>query len=352
VPFIANLYKFAVSIAILLAVIFIVWGGIRYMTTDVAGGKSAGKSAIQNALFGLIVVLGSFILLNTINPDLINLRMFGDVDVTYDETATRSYRTTGERWCVPTSAVFTNELRCFGSKEGCEASDEASGLFARTCRQDYPGVGPVMWCFYGNTSEGRICYTSAEGCTTAASNAESELKPNCVPVSESNHSVTEDFAKILLNEKETRERLCSINGVDINHDGCNTDSWCTWEGQQNCTNVGGLPEYMYDFLAKTAGQCRGGLDPNCTITITGGTEAGHETHDLNLPIIDIRDQGSEGANLFTSWLQSQIVEQIGAWGRVETTNSNGDPMEYFVLREGDHWHVCLLNNLDQCRNGV
>lgn len=69
-----NAFKIGITIAILLAVIMIVIGGIQWMGESVFG-KEAGKKKIQDAIWGLVLALAIFLILNTINPDLVNLRL-------------------------------------------------------------------------------------------------------------------------------------------------------------------------------------------------------------------------------------------------------------------------------------
>jgi 3D (Asp-Asp-Asp) domain-containing protein len=66
-----TLYKIGVSVATGLALIFITIGGVQYASTDSFTGSSEGKKKIWSALSGLAVVLGSYIMLNAINPDLL-----------------------------------------------------------------------------------------------------------------------------------------------------------------------------------------------------------------------------------------------------------------------------------------
>ncbi len=61
-----------IGICAVLAVVMIVVGGIEYMASELPGNKESGKERITNAIFGLILALGSWALLNTINPDLLN----------------------------------------------------------------------------------------------------------------------------------------------------------------------------------------------------------------------------------------------------------------------------------------
>ena len=72
--YIVRLYWFAVGAAGIVAVAVIVGGGIYYMTSSGNPGKqNEAKSYITSALWGVILLLGSFFILNTINPEIIKL---------------------------------------------------------------------------------------------------------------------------------------------------------------------------------------------------------------------------------------------------------------------------------------
>lgn len=70
------IYNFLISIVGVVAGVFILIGGFQYLT---AGGDAArvtgAKKRIGNALIGFILALSSYLLLNTINPDLVNLKL-------------------------------------------------------------------------------------------------------------------------------------------------------------------------------------------------------------------------------------------------------------------------------------
>ncbi len=73
--FLVTLYQWGISIAVILSVLYIIFGGIRYMTTDSISGKSEGKETIKSALIGLILALSAWLILYTINPQLISLEI-------------------------------------------------------------------------------------------------------------------------------------------------------------------------------------------------------------------------------------------------------------------------------------
>jgi len=62
-----------IGIATLLTVVMLVVGGVQYMTTDALAGKTNARETITKALLGLLLALGSFLILKTINPNLLNV---------------------------------------------------------------------------------------------------------------------------------------------------------------------------------------------------------------------------------------------------------------------------------------
>lgn len=65
------LYALSISIAALLAVIKVVVAGVKYMLSDVVTTKASAISDIQNALIGLIIVVGAWVILYVINPQIV-----------------------------------------------------------------------------------------------------------------------------------------------------------------------------------------------------------------------------------------------------------------------------------------
>lgn len=69
-----NLYKFAVGIAGLLALGMIVAGGVYYTISAGSGDKQKeAKSMITSALLGVALLMGTYLILNTINPQITKL---------------------------------------------------------------------------------------------------------------------------------------------------------------------------------------------------------------------------------------------------------------------------------------
>ncbi len=69
---IARLYVFGLSLVGISALIMFVFGGVEYMTAgDNQGRVNQARSFMGNAIFGLVLALISFLILFTINPDLV-----------------------------------------------------------------------------------------------------------------------------------------------------------------------------------------------------------------------------------------------------------------------------------------
>jgi hypothetical protein len=73
--FLQNLYKYLIGVAAIIAIIQIIRGGIEYATVDNVGKKTDGKRHIQQALFGLVLVLSPALVFTIINPAIINLSL-------------------------------------------------------------------------------------------------------------------------------------------------------------------------------------------------------------------------------------------------------------------------------------
>ena len=71
-----------IGICAVLSVVMIVMGGVEYMTSELISSKEAGKERITGAIFGLLLALGAWTLLNQINPDILKSDLSSVADVT------------------------------------------------------------------------------------------------------------------------------------------------------------------------------------------------------------------------------------------------------------------------------
>jgi hypothetical protein len=69
--YIPGAVKLVIVLSGVLAVVMIIAGGVQYISTEAFTGKGDARTTINNALWGLGLVLGSFVLLSTVNPKLL-----------------------------------------------------------------------------------------------------------------------------------------------------------------------------------------------------------------------------------------------------------------------------------------
>lgn len=72
--YIPAMFKLAIGLAGGLAVLRIIMGGIKYMTTDAFGEKGDAKQTIQDAIIGLLLAISAYTILATVNPKLVDFQ--------------------------------------------------------------------------------------------------------------------------------------------------------------------------------------------------------------------------------------------------------------------------------------
>lgn len=70
--YMSTLFTTFITVAAVLAVLMIVIGGIQYITSFSGSGKEQGRVRITNAIFGLLLAVSAFLILQTVNPDLVS----------------------------------------------------------------------------------------------------------------------------------------------------------------------------------------------------------------------------------------------------------------------------------------
>ncbi len=73
--FLGQAFQFGLAIAAALAVVMIVWGGVEIMLSESVFKKEDGKKKVQDAIWGLVLALVSWLILYTINPDILNFKL-------------------------------------------------------------------------------------------------------------------------------------------------------------------------------------------------------------------------------------------------------------------------------------
>jgi hypothetical protein len=239
----------------------IVWCGIKLMGTPSVSEKSAAKSCITNAILGVLLAAGSWIILNTINSQL----LLSELNLG--------------------NTVLTPPL---GEQvDGNDAMPTAPGWYYR-----YKNEG-------GKTKNSGRYNTSAE----------------CISVMESRKTAGDTIEKtngvecfeiraipIGAGEKAVRNEICGNDScvitkpLGINKAPCSPPDA---NGVINhCTNVAGMPGEVINHIKSLQSAC------GCDVIISGGTENGHKTHQPGNRVFDL--SRTFKTNIF--WLHKVAVQ--------------------------------------------
>lgn len=61
-------YRYMTAIVLVVTIVMVTYGGFRYLMAATPLGVSDGKDIIKNGIVGMVLVLGAYVILNTINP--------------------------------------------------------------------------------------------------------------------------------------------------------------------------------------------------------------------------------------------------------------------------------------------
>lgn len=73
--YISGAFDLAIAIAAILSFVMLVYGGFKYTTTDSLGEKSSSRDTIENAIAGLLLAIGAYVILYTINPQILDFKL-------------------------------------------------------------------------------------------------------------------------------------------------------------------------------------------------------------------------------------------------------------------------------------
>lgn len=88
--FISYAYKFMLALAVVLAVLMITIGGFEYMLSGATGTKTDAIKKIQDACWGLVLALVAYLLLYTIDPNLVSPSNLTIPPITYSAAFTQT----------------------------------------------------------------------------------------------------------------------------------------------------------------------------------------------------------------------------------------------------------------------
>jgi hypothetical protein len=139
------------------AVVMITIAGIEYSTAELVSNKAAAKDKIQNALLGLLLALCSWLILNTINPDLLrtDFEISGvELGVTYipSEYVLSASQTIDGK---PGKVISFSKEACPAAKIAEAATGVDRALILAIFSQESAGGRNTGSCNYNNAGMGR-----------------------------------------------------------------------------------------------------------------------------------------------------------------------------------------------------
>lgn len=133
--YIPAVYNYLVSIVSIIAIIMIMVGGLRYLT---AGGNpsaiSSAKETILGAVIGLFLTFGSYVILQTVNPALVSLKL-PDIKLIRSSALTNT-TATGE--CPADSPQKTSKVALTNCSNDCDC------FKGQTCESVEGSAGQII----------------------------------------------------------------------------------------------------------------------------------------------------------------------------------------------------------------
>jgi hypothetical protein len=82
IPYLKDIINFGFAVIGILALFMLIIGAYQYLMGAAAGNVSGAKETIVSALLGLILGLCGYVILKTINPDLVSFREITKIEGT------------------------------------------------------------------------------------------------------------------------------------------------------------------------------------------------------------------------------------------------------------------------------
>lgn len=157
--FFNNLYKFCIGLAAALAVIMIVWEGLRIATNqDNVSIITDSKGKIYNAIFGLVLVLAPVLVFSIINPSILNLSLRNLQPLNTATSAGGSVGAGGATG-VPTGAVAD-------TASGCSVTGTAGILQIALCPTSAAATTWGQSCTWGDLTSKEDIVNPSNGIPT------------------------------------------------------------------------------------------------------------------------------------------------------------------------------------------
>lgn len=354
--YLVRIYQFAIGISGITAVGMIIWGAINMsLYVERVDRYEDGKTTIIQALVGLALLFGSYLLLQTINPEITQLKEPGSgLGVKLEElikdkpsatTASSPEACGGGNLAVipPNPSLGTTNPASTGCEykrliltKGIDINSNAIYSFSMPLPA---GTMVWMWPYFETQFKGR---QDAQRCVIYAYRLPPTQKTSCSgqegnPMGEATTCTPDPAGEVIVHNPEMM-RLNIKDLVKCSNDpktqgaGAPLDSGvasssasgaeaellkhgvtvvssgnCRDIHNTKCTSLEGMPQSAISYLSNLGDWC---AKNNCDVVVTGGTEDGHKTHCINNPVFDLSSTGAGAQTLGNKLLQDSQVTDI------------------------------------------
>ncbi|PIT91480.1 hypothetical protein COU17_00640 [Candidatus Kaiserbacteria bacterium CG10_big_fil_rev_8_21_14_0_10_49_17] len=324
-----NILNFLVLVAAIVGALMLAIAGVLWMAnTGNEKRLKLAKRIFSSVVIGLIIILGAWLIIDTIlkvmtnNTQNLLLPWNG---IACQQKAERPGSTIPEGVSVTSTAYQSCSPRgCYATLAQCEAASGAGNCQIRSVITTSSGTG---YCYTGPDGV-RQCHATQQACESSQALSGGSLCSKQVTTATTVKAGTDtrDAATKAQQEAQARAELAKY-GIVVNKGACPPGvSYKATPG--GCTDVSRLTSSSKNFLIGLAQSC------NCKVWVTGGSEAGHKTHDDGNRL-DLSFNTADGTNKLATWTKNNLTyirpHSIGTLWK--------DPSGRCWLREKDHWHV-------------
>lgn len=201
--YLQSFYNYAIGIVGILGVIVLMYGGMTWLTSGGNPSKiTQAKELITGSLIGMVLIMGSWILLNTINPDLMKFKVSS---IAYVEEFEKKY------CCDRIKGLVEMEVKKNGNtiEYVCPGSQEIQCAAGETCTQTEMSMG-------GSETKPYICLDLNKYSCCEYRNSDPIPDIKCTTTKEPTACGTPPSANYFMSAKYNNHVCDSDGGEDFN----------------------------------------------------------------------------------------------------------------------------------------
>jgi hypothetical protein len=166
-------YRYGIGIVVFLAGVMIMVGGLMYLTAGDSGRISRAKGLIVDSLLGLAVALSAYVILNTINPQLLSLQL-PKIPIVKTESFVGCQAT---QYCYPCGEKYGLTQDYIEALKTSKITDTSSQKDNQACDSKY--IVP-------HSDSKKVVTCTGGGCGCASDGDCSDVNFKCLAVSNNN----------------------------------------------------------------------------------------------------------------------------------------------------------------------